>query len=159
VGGLVGVGEATEATTTNGNAAIRTVSVEGVDLVSIERTANRATANSTYRKALAEALADGQSKAQLLAERTGSTLGPIQTMREGSGSLECGEAEYEGVMPDFGQGGSLYATPGAAAVSPIYRAKHASSPGRPRQKHRQAKKADVTQCSLSADVGLVYQVR
>ena len=157
-GGLVGVGEATEATTTNGNAAIRTVSVEGVAVVSIERTANRMTANSTYRKALAEAVADGQSKAQLLAEKTGSTLGAIQTVREGSGSLECGEAEYEGVMPDFGQGGSLYATPGAAAVSPTSRVKHTSSPGRPHRKRRQAKKADVTQCSLAADVGLVYQL-
>ena len=98
-------------------------------VVSIERTANGVTANSTYRKALAEAVADGQSKAQLLAEKTGSTVGAIQTVSEGYGSLECGEAEYEGVMPDFGQGGALDATTEAAAVAPTRRARHKSPQG------------------------------
>jgi hypothetical protein len=157
-GGLVGVGQATEAT--NGNAPVRTVSVEGVAMVPIERTATAATANGVYRKALAEAVADGQSKAQLLAEKTASSVGAIQTVTEGSGSIECPEGvEYEGVMPDFGQGGSVYgAVPEAAAVSPGKAPKRKIAPKRPRRRRPQAKKAAVSGCDLSARVGLVYQL-
>jgi hypothetical protein len=158
-GGLVGVGGATEATT--GNAAVRAVSVEGVALVPIERTASGATANGVYRKALAEAVADGQSKAQLLAEKTGSSVGAIQTATEGFGSIECREGEeYEGVMPDFGQGGSVYGAsalaPSTAVASPHAVTQHKSSRGHRRRP--KAKKADVAACLLSARVGLVYQL-
>lgn len=158
VGGLVGVGQATE-TTTTGSGAVRSVSVEGVALVPIDGTADASTADGTYRKALAEAVTDGRSKAQLLAEKTGSSVGAIQTVTEGDGSIECQEGEYEGVLPDFGQGGAVFATPGAAAVSPNRAvAKHKSAPGRARRKRREAKKADVTGCMLSAHVGLVYEL-
>jgi hypothetical protein len=161
VGGLVGVGEATEAST--GNGPVRAVSVEGVASVPIGATASAATANGTYRRALAEAVADGLSKAQLLAEKTASSVGAIQTVSEGSGSIECPEGvEYEGVMPDFGQGGSVYGAPGAVsgagAVSPRTAPKRKSAPKRPRRQRPQAKKANVTGCALSARVGLVYQL-
>ncbi len=162
VGGLVGVGDAAE--TTNSSGPVRTVSVEGVALVPIDGRASAGTADGTYRKALAEAVADGQSKAQLLAEKTGSSVGAIQTVTEGSGSIECLEGEYEGVLPDFGQGGAALVTPDAASVSPSRPvakhkvAKHKSSRGGARGRRRQAEKADVAGCTLSAHVGLVYQL-
>ena len=53
----------------------RTVSVQGVATEAIDQSANAATATAVYRQGMADAISDGQAKAQFLASKTGATLG------------------------------------------------------------------------------------
>ena len=165
---LVAVGAlgaaAAEAPTSTGS-ALRTVSVEGVATVAIDQSASAAAATAVYRQGMADALADGQSKAQFLASSASVTLGAIQNIVEDGGYIECSgnEEEYLGEQPDFGSPGVSVVT--AAGVSARGVASPQSTPvvRKPAAKHRKkpakrptAKHAVVSGCTLSAQVSLVY---
>jgi hypothetical protein len=133
----------------------RTVGVQGVASESIPSEASAATAVSAYHQGLADAVSDGQGKAQLLAEKTGATLGPIQSAGEGGGYIQCPEGqEYEGTQPDFGSSGvAVMGASNAAAVAP--RAPALRKPAR-RHPRRSARKSTAAACTLYAQVSLVY---
>jgi hypothetical protein len=147
---------------------LRTISVDGVAIVPVAQGANRAVATTAYREGMAGAVTDGQSKAEFLASKTGATLGEVQSVVEGGGSIECttggesGYVEFEGEQPDFG-------TP-SVSVSPDV-APHAEGSAtaptvhKPAVKHKKKKKkkpaakaATATTCTLSTDVTLVYAI-
>jgi hypothetical protein len=158
VANMLGVAAAEAPTTTPG----RTVSVEGVATVPIAQGANLAAATSAYRQGMANAVSDGQSKAEFLTSKAGATLGSVQIVAEDGGSIECvnGEeseyVEFQGERPDFGYApvsGSPIAE--AAPATNVPKAKHlkkkvTSSPT--------AKKASAATCTLSAQVALVYAI-
>jgi hypothetical protein len=146
----------------------RTISVTGVATKPIGQFDNASEATAVYREGMAEAVVDGQSKASFLAEKVGATLGAVQGVVEGGGSIGCtgsvGEEssypEYQGERPDFGDATS--AAP-AAAVAPEAAhvlAKHTAKPKAPKRKrkHAKAKKATAASCKLSAQVSLVYAI-
>lgn len=147
----------------SGVAAPRTVSVQGVATTPVEQGASAATAIGVYRQAMAGAVSDGQSKAEFLASKVGATLGAVQSISEGGGSIECKDSEssyvqYEGEQPDFGRTESrpVYAAPAARAPSSVVK----KPPKRHKHKKPRAKSAiatDVT-CALSAQVALVYAI-
>ena len=159
---MLGVAAAEAPTTTT---SARTVSVDGVASVPIAQGANMAVARSVYREGMAGAVADGQSKAEFLAGKTAATLGNVQSVVEGGGSIQCtgGEepntyVEYQGEQPDFGspQSVSRVIAP-EAAVAPV----HKPQVKRPKKKHKRkpaAKAATATTCTLSTDVTLVYAI-
>lgn len=136
----------------------RTVSVQGVASAPIAAEANAEAANAAYRQAMAAAIADGQSKAQFLAEKTSATLGPVQNVAEGGGYIQCpGEEEYQGAQPDFGEGSSVIMAPAArelrsaAGVAPRHaKAKH--------RKPKSAKKSTVADCAVWTHLALSYQL-
>lgn len=168
---MLGVAAA-EAPTTTTATPVRTVIVDGVASVPIAQTANVATATAVYREGMAAAVTDGQSKAEFLASKTAATLGAVQSVVEGGGSIQCtgeesGYAEYEGEQPDFGQP--------AASVSPVVApelagARAESKVKKPAVKHPKKKRkkkpaakaaaatAPVTTCTLRTDVTLVYAI-
>jgi hypothetical protein len=144
-------------------APLRTVSVQGVATQPLEPTASATAATAVYRQAMAAAVVDGQSKAQFLAEKTAATLGPVQSVAEGGGSIQCpGEEEYQGAQPDFGSGDSgIVVAPRAdltnrRAVPTVHKAPPAT--GKHRKRRRSARKAAVEPCTLSTQVALVYQL-
>ena len=135
----------------------RTVSVEGVATEPIAQEASAAVATAVYRQGMADAVADGQGKAQLLAGKVGATLGPAQSVVEGGGYIKCAGAgesnEYKGEQPDFGSPGTpISATRvNAGTARPKPRkptVRHGKSPA--------AKKATALTCTLSTQVALVY---
>jgi hypothetical protein len=155
---MLGVAAAEAPTTT----PLRTVSVECVATVPIGQYAKLAEATAVYREGMADAIADGQNKAEFLATKVGSTLGSVQSVAEGGGSIGCnggseesGYAEYQGEQPDFGSPTSSV-TPLYAAAAPSVKA------GKPavkrRKKHPTAKKASATACTLSTQVSLVFVI-
>lgn len=146
----------------------RTVSVDGVADVPIAQGANMAVARSVYREGMAAAVVDGQSKAELLASKTAATLGSVQSVIEGGGSIQCtggeetGYVEYDGEQPDFGSPAASVSPAGAPRVL-----QSASAPAHKPQvkKHKKkrkrkpsAKAAIATTCTLSTDVTLVYAI-
>jgi hypothetical protein len=155
---MIGVAAAEAPTTT----PVRTVSVQGVATVPIAQDANLATATAVYRQGMAAAVADGQSKAEFLAVKVGATLGSVQSIAEGGGSIGCtgGEessyVEYQGEQPDFGSPTESVA-PLRAAAAP------STAVGKPavkhhKKKHHAAKKASATTCTLSTQVSLVFAI-
>jgi hypothetical protein len=140
----------------------RTVSVQGVAIEPIDQSASAATATAVYRQGMADAVSDGQTKAQFLASKVGTTLGPVQSVIEGGGYISCaGEEEYLGEQPDFGSpevsisangiNTRAVATPRSAPTvrKPAVRhGKHGKAPA--------AKKASTAGCMLSTQVSLVY---
>jgi hypothetical protein len=150
-----------------GSGSQRVIDVEGVGVVPIGAKATSAQATAVYREGQAKALADGQSKAQFIAEHEGVALGvPLTTVEDG-GSIECSGvvevegfsryAPYEGEQPDFGvarltSSGSGSAAP-APAAAPAVSGK--SVVRRPKGKHK-AKKASATDCNLTAELTLAY---
>jgi hypothetical protein len=161
VANMLGVAAA-EAPTTSTTTPVRTISVEGVATVPITQGANRATATTAYREAMAAALADGQSKAEFLASKAGVTLSLVQSIAEGGGSINCtgGEeseyVEYQGEQPDFGSTDASV-SPIEAAAAP--RATVVRKPAvKRRKKHPTAKKASVGGCTLSTQVSLAYAI-
>jgi uncharacterized protein YggE len=141
---------------------IRTVGVEGVATAHIAQGANKAEATAIYREGMASAIADGLSKAEFLASKTGATLGSVQSIAEGGGSIDCTGvgaesdeyAQYEGEQPDFGFSSESVgvAVPAEAAATPVIHkpaAKH-------RKKKHTAKAASAANCTLSTQVSLVY---
>jgi hypothetical protein len=148
---------------------LRTVSVEGIANAPVAQTANAAAATAVYREAMASAIADGQSKAAFLAEKTGTTLGSVQSVTEGGGYIWCRggteqeSAEYEGEQPDFGAGQERgVALPEAAASTPssssVPRQKAPVVKKRKKVKRPVAKKAAAGSCTLTAQVSLIYTI-
>ena len=148
---------------------LRTVGVEGVASVPVGQTANSTSATAAYREAMAAAVSDGQGKATFLAEKTGATLGPVQSVGEAGGEIFClgaNEAdEYEGEQPDFGYAQQLAgaSTPEVASSAPstssrptVRKVGKRSKQGRKKHKRPTAKKATAASCKLSAQVALVY---
>jgi hypothetical protein len=155
--GMLGVATA-EAPT---SAPVRTVSVEGVAIESIDQSATAAAATAVYRQGMTDAVNDGLAKAQFLASKVGATLGAAQSVVEGGGYISCvGEAEYLGEQPDFGSPG--VSIPQSGVTAPAVRRGAAPGVGAPLVKHRKrrktpaAKKATVSTCSLSTQVSLSY---
>jgi len=161
--GMLGVASA-EAPTSP--APTPTVSVDGVATVPLAQGANQATATAAYRAAMGAALEDGHTKAEYLASKAGVTLGNVQSIVEGDGSIECKSAvgegepayvEYEGERPDFGSRASVVA-PDAAAES---RAAQTVRPDRKKKKKKKkptAKPATAATCTLGTDVALAYAI-
>jgi uncharacterized protein YggE len=136
----------------------RTVSVQGVATEAIDQHASASAASAVYHQGMVDAVADGLSKAQLLAGKVGASLGPIQSVVEGGGYISCisasesGNAEYEGAQPDFGTPGVSIS---AGSVRPLARARRPSSRGRARRAPA-AHAATAGSCTLSTQVSLVY---
>ncbi|MGH2863992.1 MAG: hypothetical protein ACRDJX_01945 [Solirubrobacteraceae bacterium] len=165
---MLGVASA-EAPTTTTATPMRTVGVDGVATVPVAQGANRAVATGVYREGMAAAISDGQSKAEFLAGKAGATLGAVQSIIEGGGSIDCttggesGYVEYEGEQPDFGSPStSVYPelaprVEGSASRPTVHKpaAKHRKK--KPRKKPS-AKAATTTACTLSTDVTLVYAI-
>lgn len=160
---MLGVASAEAPTTTT--APVRSLSVEGVANVPIAQSANLATATAVYRQAMAEAMADGQSKAEFLAGKAAVTLGSVQRIVEAGGYIGCTNdeetnyAEYEGEQPDFGS------PPSSISVLPSAESESAPRVGavrKPTLKHPKkrvsAKKASAAKCKLTASVALVYAI-
>jgi hypothetical protein len=159
--GMLGVAAAEAPTIIS---STRSISVGGVAVVPIAQNASEPAAVAAYRQAMAAAVNDGQAKAQFLAEKTGTVLGPVQSVVESGGSIGCtggneetGFAEYEGAQPDFSSGAS----------SPVPALRAAPTAGRPvikprkkRRRHRttHAKATSAGSCKLSAQVALVYAI-
>jgi hypothetical protein len=162
---MLGVAAA-EAPTTTTATPVRTITVDGVASVPIVQGANRAVATAVYREGMAGAVADGQSKAEFLAGKTASTLGNVQSVVEGDGSIECtGEepgsyVQYQGEQPDFGtpESGSRLIAPEAASA-PVHKPQIAHPKKKKKRKRKpSAKAATATTCTLSTDVTLVYAI-
>jgi hypothetical protein len=165
--GVLGVAGAETTTTTTSttpaSAPLRSVSVQGVASAPLAPEANAATATAVYRQAMASAVADGQSKAQFLAEKAGATLGVVQGIAEGGGDISCpAEEEYTGEQPDFGyaSGGGIV----AGASAPALARPHTPGTRKPAVKHTKkhrktkAKAATAAVCTLSTQVALTYQL-
>jgi Protein of unknown function (DUF541) len=168
--GVLGVATAAETQTAPaaGSAAQRTVSVQGVADEPLSSEASAATATSAYRQAMAAAVSDGQAKAQFLAEKTSAALGPVQSVSEGGGYIECpGEIEYTGGQPDFGfatggvvvAGEDVSSAPGRAVPvvgrAPVPKSKRKT---KHHAKRGSARKSTAGTCTLSSQVALVYQL-
>ena len=142
------------------------VSVAGAARVPIAQNAEQSAAIAAYHQALTAAVEDGKGKAQLLAAAAGVTLGAVQSVIEGGGSVGCtglnGEGEYtpyEGAEPDFGSGGveGVRGVPSAAASTPAL--KKSSKPKKKKKKKpKGAKAASAPACMVSADVTLIYTI-
>lgn len=165
---MLGVAAA-EAPTTTTVTPIRTVSVDGVASVPIAQGANRAVATAVYREGMAAAVADGQSKAEFLASKTAATLGNVQSVAEGNGSIECtgGEEEssyvaYQGEQPDFGSQESRVIAPelsrSSSAPATVTRPQVKHPKKKKHKRKPSAKAATAVTCTLSTDVTLVYTI-
>jgi hypothetical protein len=160
--GLLGVAAA-EAPTTSSPPP--TVSVQGVAIEPIEQSASATTATAVYRQGMADAVADGQAKAQFLASKAGVTLGAVQSIVENGGYIGCtgNEVEYLGEQPDFGSPG--IASSGAAVGAPRVLSQATRGTSKPAGKHPKkkrkapvAKRASVAGCTLTAQVSLTYAI-
>lgn len=152
--GLLGVAAAEAPTPT----ATRTVNVEGVSNLPLAQGASAATATAVYRQAMADAVADGQSKAEFLAAKVGATLGAAQSVDEDGGSISCtggeeGYVAYEGEQPDFGTARSQTSPVVASAPAAPVAAKPVA-----KKRRKRAKAAVATSCVLSAEVSLSYAI-
>jgi hypothetical protein len=146
---------------------LRTVSVEGIANVPVAQKANAAAATAVYREGMASAITDGQSKATFLAEKTGTTLGSVQSVTESGGYIWCRGGtetegvEYEGEQPDFGSGQERgIAVPEAAATAAPSVPKQKAPVVKRRKKAKRpvAKKAAAGSCTLTAQVSLIYTI-
>ncbi len=170
VANMLGIAAAeapTSGTTGPSGVAVRTVNVQGVATVPVEQGANAATANGVYRQAMANAIADGQNKAEFLASKVGVTLGAVQSVAEGGGSIECKSNEsestyvrYEGEQPDFGRVESRPVFAGAAAPAARPTVRKQTKGGKHKHRKPKAKSAATTgvTCALSTQVALVYSI-
>jgi hypothetical protein len=158
---LAAEAETTSSSTPQTTAPLRTVSVQGVATAPVISTASAEMATAAYRQAMAAAIADGQAKAQFLAEKAGATVGQVQSIGEGGGYIQCPEGvEYEGTQPDFGSGGPVFEA--AGAVAPAARSGAAPTVHKVKTQHHRkrhvAKKSAAASCTLSTQVVLVYQL-
>jgi hypothetical protein len=161
VANMLGVAAAEAPTATpTATTPVRTVSVEGVATVPVAQDADLEAATAAYRQGMADAVTDGQSKAEFLAGKVAGTLGPVQSVTEDGGSISClGEesegsryAEYEGEQPDFGSGRTISVAP-VEAAAPVSRPPAARKVAK---KHTTAKKSSAVTCKLEAQLSLVY---
>jgi hypothetical protein len=162
--GVAGAETTTSSTTVGGPLASppRTVSVQGVAHEAIDQNASAAQATTVYRQGMADAMADGQAKAQFLVGKAGATLGPVQSIGEGGGFIGCGgESEYMGEQPDFGSTetfGSVVGVSAPAAQRPVTVRRPAIKRPRHRKRHS-AKKASTGACTLSTQLSLAYALQ
>lgn len=155
--GVLGVAGADTTPAPVPTSAPRTVSVQGIASVPVAADASGEAANAAYRQGMAAAIADGQDKARFLAEKTGATIGVVQSVGEGGGYIQCpGEEEYTGVQPDFGSGSPVIEARSVAALKGPVSLPHRSKPKR--RKHHTANKSAAQTCTLSTQVALVYQL-
>jgi uncharacterized protein YggE len=160
--GALGVAAA-EAPTTTTASPVRTVSVQGVATEVIDQSASTATATAVYRQGMADAVSDGQAKAQFLASKAGAALGSIQSLVEDGGYIVCaGNTEYLGEQPDFGSPQVSISNAGVSSRS-VGAPRPAPVVHKPVVKHHKrsnrvpsAKHASAGGCTLSAQVSLVY---
>jgi hypothetical protein len=154
---VLGVASAEGPTTTPPQ---RTVSVQGVATESIDQHASAATATTVYHQGMLDAVADGLSKAQLLAGKVGASLAPAQTVVEDGGYISCtsevGNAEYEGAQPDFGSPGISISAPRVGSVRPLGGARRPTIRRHKLRRAPAAKTAAPATCVLSTQVSLVY---
>jgi predicted RecA/RadA family phage recombinase len=171
IANMLGVAAA-EAPTATSAGPVPTVSVEGVATLPIAQGANLAEATAVYRQGMANAVADGLSKAEFLAGKAGATLGSVQSIVEDGGSIECtgvveeeggySQGRYLGEQPDFG-------SPGASGSAQDYSAPAAAATPKPalvKKKKKKKKtgasptasKSSAITCTLSAAVSLVYVI-
>jgi hypothetical protein len=158
---LAAEAETTSSSTPSTSAPLRTVSVEGVANAPVTSAASSEAAIAAYRQAMAAAIADGQAKAQFLAEKTSATLGQVQSIAEGGGYIQCPEGvEYEGAQPDFGsaRGEVFAATSAPAARGTATPTIHKASAKGKHHKRHSARKSAAAGCTLSTQVTLVYQL-
>jgi hypothetical protein len=167
--GMLGVASAEAPTTT---APPPTVSVQGVAVEPIEQSASLASATAVYRQGMADAMTDGQSKAQFLTSKAGVTLGAVQSIVENGGYIGCtgDEIEYLGEQPDFGSPGAgaygaTVSVPRVAGVAVPGASKPAGKHGKKKKRRRSgskktpvAKPASVAGCTLTAQVSLTYAI-
>jgi hypothetical protein len=162
--GMLGVASA-EAPTTVASPPL-TVSVQGVAIEPIEQSASGATATAVYRQGMADAVTDGQSKAQFLASKAGVTLGAVQSIVENGGYIGCtgNEVEYTGEQPDFGSpgvgvSGSTVSAPHVDGVALPGASKPAGKHAK-KKKHKApvAKRASAAGCTLTAQISLTYAI-
>ena len=161
--GLLGVAAA-EAPTTTTASPLRTVSVQGVATEAIEQSASAATATAVYRQGMADAVSDGQAKAQFLASKAGVALGAVQSIVEGGGYIGCTNSEessndeYQGAQPDFGSPGVAVSTATPRVLTQATPGVHKPvvKHGKKKRKRPSAKHASVASCTLSTQVSAVY---
>jgi hypothetical protein len=160
---MLGVAAAEAPTTTT--APVRGLSVEGVANVPIAQSANLATATAVYRQAMAEAMTDGQSKAEFLAGKAAVTLGSVQRIVEAGGYINCTNneessyTEYEGEQPDFGSPPSSDSVGASAESESVPRVGAVRKPTLKHHKKRvSAHKASAAKCELTASVALAYAI-
>jgi Protein of unknown function (DUF541) len=160
--GMLGVASAEAPTTT---APPPTVSVQGVATEPIEQTASAATATAVYRQGMADAISDGQAKAQFLASKAGVTVGAVQSIVEGGGYIGCTSSEessndeYQGAQPDFGSPGVATPVPAVSTPRAVTESPGVRKPAVKRKKKHKtpsARQASATTCTLSTQVSLVY---
>jgi hypothetical protein len=158
---MIGVASAEAPTTT----PARTVAVQGVAVVPLAQGSSASAATAVYRQAMSAAVADGQSKAEFLTGRVSATMGPVQSVVEDGGSIECSSTDgteyepYTGEQPDFGHASGAIlgrAAPAAAPESALARPKPATK--NRHHKNRKGKAATVGGCKLSAEVSLAYAI-
>jgi Protein of unknown function (DUF541) len=165
--GVLGVAGAETPTSTTVSSPLasppRTVSVQGVAHEAIDPNANAAQATAVYRQGMADAIADGQAKAQFLVGKAGATLGSVQSIAEGGGYIGCtGESEYLGEQPDFGSSATFGGAVGVSAPSARPVTVHRPAIKRPRHRKRHAatgKKASTGTCTLSTQLSLAYALQ
>jgi len=140
----------------------RVVGVQGVASEPIEQNASAQSADAVYRQAMTAAIADGLGKAQFLASGTGASVSQIQSVTEGGGYIQCtGEAEYEGVQPDFANGTGEFVS---STPAPLLAGRVAPSVSKTSTKHHKkrkrhlAKKATAGSCTLWTELSLVYSL-
>jgi hypothetical protein len=144
VANMLGIASAEAPTTAT---PLRSVSVEGVATVPIAQNANLAAATAVYRQAMANAIADGQSKAEFLAGKAAGSIGCTS-------AEQSTYVEYEGERPDFGAP--------TTTISPLHAVAAPAAQGvsRPKlkhpKKHPAAKKASAATCTLSTALALSY---
>jgi hypothetical protein len=173
---MLGVASA-EAPTTATPAS--TVIVQGVANVPIAQYANAAGATAVYRQGMAEAITDGQGKAEFLASKAGATLGSVQSIVEDGGSIECtgvveeesgySQGQYLGEQPDFGSPDASVSERGVSAPAAVAAPAHVkTTPTHLKKKKKKKKKktgesptaskSSAITCTLSAAVSLAYVI-
>jgi uncharacterized protein YggE len=162
---MLGVAAAESPTTTTTPPHV--VSVSGAGRVAIAQSAEQSAADTAYHLALTAAVEDAKGKAELLAADAGVTLGGVQSVIEGGGSVGCTElsaegeyAPYEGAEPDFGSGGveGVAVPERAAASAPVVSKSPTLKKKKKKKKPKAASAASAGGCTVSADVSLIYAI-
>jgi len=158
--------------------SVHTISVVGVGYAPIPPMANRTEADVDYNQAMINAVANGLSKAQALAEAAGARVGSIEAISESGKRKEtqcknaAGEsAPYKGIEPDAGtaEPPTIAVEPALpfTVVSPLAVAKAPTPAKHKRKKHRRierkthraiARTAEsvATSCEVSSELTLIY---
>ncbi len=131
------------------------ISVNGTGGAPVPSGATDAQQQAAYDRALAAAISDAQTKAQMVAQQLSLTLGPLQTFTEQSDDYlgYCGVGFLPGVAAT-GVSGSASAPAAAGSASgqltPI--------PAKPKKHKKKAHRAQASDntCQLEADVTVIY---